>query len=348
MKKYTQVFTATYDNEINFFFPRYRKYFPFYSNLSYASKTIISRKHGAALLIGHSRIGLHQNEMSIQRVENAIFNGDWSKFPMFLIPSGTHDSVIMSGIFETSGHPFIEVQGTGQITLLNVTVNKILYNYVILKGSNKIAFWTTKVAKKDADLIFKLDLGKALSNSEEIRKRYAEPELTSLLQNIMNKLKDPNIEYDYLEMEEDIKSIEKYAQSKYHIIEPSDFVRSILDFLEKKTMPPQKTIFGVPVKDPSNWIYVTIWCVFPLSTLIIYLVATIIFLKFPIKFVDLKGWGKIIYGLIVSIGVSNLLSNKPYDYEVYSTQTAIIVIVLMVGIILISIIYLRERDSLIN
>lgn len=243
--------------------------------------------------------------------------------------------MITGGIWETSGHPFIKVGENGSVILQNVTVNSVYYHCVVLKGSNETAFWTTELAKEDARQVFDGDLSRALSKSEEIRKRYAEPELTSLLEYVIERLKDPKTEYSYLEMEEDITFIERLAKSKYGITEPSDFVKNILDFLNTETALqeiPQKTIFGFPVEDPSNWIYVSAWCIYPPLTFALYLVATYLVRKFP-RLGDFKGWGKAIFGTLLGGGLAQVFFNPPFDYQMFSIQTLVIIIVPISGII---------------
>ena len=332
MGKYARVFAETYSNEIDFFFPRHRKHFPFYSSLSYTARAIISRTHGVAILFEPSDVWHYEYQTTDKRVEDAIFGGNWSTWPMVIVPPGTVHSIIINGTWESNGHPFIEVQGKGSIILQYMTINSVYYQCVIIKGSNETIFWASNAAKEDAKDVFDVDLGTAISESEEVRKRYAEPELTSLLKVVIEKLHKPQIEYGYLEMEEDIRYIERLAFFKYNIADPSDFVKNILAYLERKNAP-QKTVFGFPIEDPSNWMYVTAWCAFPLTTFALYLAAVYLVKEYPKKLRDLKGWGRFIFGIVVSGGFASLLHNKPYDYEFLSVQTLIIIIVLVIGII---------------
>jgi len=132
-------------------------------------------------------------------------------------------------------------------------------------------------------------------------------------------------------MQEDIKFIERLAQSKYNVTEPSDFVKNILTFLIGKTSP-KKTIFGFVVDDPSNWIYVAVWCAFPPSTYVLYLFLIYLVKKFPTKLKDLRGWGKFLFGALVSAGLSSLVLNRPYDFELVNFQTFLIAAILIVGV----------------
>jgi len=350
MKNYAETFVATYESDVSFFFSRHRTYFPFYSNLSYVAKAVISKLCGSALLIKPSDEWLYQYEIADERVEKVIFGGDWSTWPMVETPPAGHHITIHGGIWETSGHPFIKIGENGSVILQNITVNSLYYHCVILKGSNETTFWTTELAKEDAKQVFGGDLGIALSESEEIRKRYAEPELTTLLEYVIEKLKDSGTEYSYLEMEEDIAFIERLARSQYGITEPSDFVKSILDFLNTKTTlqeTPQKTIFGLPIEDPSNWIYVSVWCVYPPSTFILYLVLTYFVRRFRARLRDFRGWGKAVFGTLLGGGVSWLLFNPPHDYQVFSIQTLMIIIIPISSIVAIHVIhdYLRKSTK---
>lgn len=85
MRDYARVFIETYSSEIDFFFLRYRKHFPFYSSESYSAKAIISRMHGVALLLEPSERWHFEYEMTEKSVEDAIYGGDWSTWPLFIV-----------------------------------------------------------------------------------------------------------------------------------------------------------------------------------------------------------------------------------------------------------------------
>jgi hypothetical protein len=338
MENYSEALIAAYNNDIDFYFLENRGLFPFYSNLSYTANATVSNAHGAAILFEPSNEWQYRFQTVDQRVEDAIFGGNWSTWPAFIIPSGTIHSVIRGvgagGIIETNGHPFVEVQGNGSTILLNITVNSIYYHCAIIKGTNETAFWTTGQAKSDAQDIFDVDLGTALANSEEIRRRYAEPELASLLRNVIEKMQNPKLQYSYLEREEDIKFIERLARDKYNVTEPSDFIRNMLGFLESKTAP-QKTIFGFPVDDPSNWMYVGAWCAFPLFGLGVYAIGEYLSGKFLQKNKPLKELGKVIAGALIGGAAVDLIQGAPYDYEILSIQTLVLIVVLVAECILV-------------
>ncbi|MCJ7633376.1 hypothetical protein MUP77_13440, partial [Candidatus Bathyarchaeota archaeon] len=120
---------------------------------------------------------------------------------------------------------------------------------------------------------------------------------------------------------------------KYNITEPSDFVNSILGFLENKTGP-QKTIFGFPVDDPSNWMYVGAWCAFPLFGLGVYAIGEYLSGKFLEKNKSLKELGKVIAGALIGGAAVDLIHGAPYDYEILSLQTLVMIVVLVAEYIL--------------
>lgn len=227
---------------------------------------------------------------------------------------------------ETRGGPFIEVKGNGSVIILYATVNSVHYHCVVIKGSNETRLWSSDSAKEDGKDIFDVDLSIALDKSEEIRKRYAEPELTSLCQHVRNRLLDPRSGYSYLEKKQDIEFIERLARYKYNITEPSVFVDNILAHLQSKVLPPQKTLFGFPVEDPSNWIHITAWCIFPLSTFVLYRIGVYLANKIP-KLRGIKGWGNFVLGGFITWGLFGCsgLANLPYDYEVLSVQTFVLI-----------------------
>jgi len=194
-------------------------------------------------------------------------------------------------------HPYIEVQKNGTVILLDNLVNSIHYKCAILKGSTKVSVWSIKEAEKNAKRVFEVDLKQALITSEEIRLRYAEPEIMKLLQYIIDKIKDPKQEYSLLELEEDLKFIENYAKIKYKI-KSSDFVRNIFDFLEMRNIPPKK-IFGFIIYDPNNWKYLITWCTLIPSFYMIYLFSSYLFNKYTLS-KKLTDW---LYALWHNIGL---------------------------------------------
>ena len=109
MERYAAAFVRAYENDIDFYFPRYRTYFPFYSPLSYTAKAIISKSYGSALLMNTSAGWLYECDVIDKRIEKAIFGGNWSTWPMFEIPPAGHHITISGGIYETSG--YVDVRG---------------------------------------------------------------------------------------------------------------------------------------------------------------------------------------------------------------------------------------------
>lgn len=270
-----------------------------------------------------------------RRIEEAVFGGNLS-FVFWQLSNGSYDCLSVGQTFVNWYGPPYEVLGTGQVLIENITLDSVPIFFIALKGSNETAYWTTEWAKNDSRYLFDNDLYLALSNSEEVRERYAEPELTALLQNVLTKWQKQlqsqgSYSYSYLQMEEDIKQIEDLAKTKYGITNSSDFINGILGYLEKMASPPTKTILGVRVADPNNWLYVTVLAIFPIAIYVTYLFFAYLRTKRPYS--DLKHLLEVVLGLL-TCGLGVLIYTSPYDYQVFSMQTVVGVLTVIVGVAL--------------
>lgn len=336
MNKYAKTLVSEYNHSIDFFLPSTRHNFYFYSINSYACRSIISSTNGTALLLNPAQNWSFININTAQRVEEAVFGGNLSTVA-FHFSGGAYNIISRGQTFINWHRPPYRIDDTSEIIIQNITVDSIPYFFIVLKGTNETAYWNTEWAKNDSKYLFESDLYVALNDSEEVRKRYVEPELTALLQNVLTKWQSQlqsqdNYSYSYLQKEEDIKQIEDLAKNKYYITNSSDFINGLLDYLGKMALPPTKTLFGFTVNDPDNWLYVTVCGVFPVCIYVIYLFSKSLHKKF--SSVDLKFLLGVALTTIIS-GLSYLLLTVPYDYQFFSIQTAIIITVWIVGFVVV-------------
>ena len=171
--------------------------------------------------------------------------------------------------------------------------------------------------------------------SEEVRRRYAEPELNQLLLNILLKWEnsinpDRSVSYTYTEKEYDITQVEELAETKYGITNSSEFINSLISYLEVTKLPPSKTILNYEVNDPENWLYVEILGCLPIFIFMSY--------HFFIEYLGSKTKKKVydymlyIPLLLLIYILEQLILNHPYDYRLISIQTLVAIIIGIGGI----------------
>lgn len=340
MKSYAQAFASSYNQDISFFNQIERNYFYLYSASGYNVTSFISSSYGTAILLIPSESWTFENNNVEQRVEEAVFGGDFQTFPMLKIPPYGHNIVIMAigadkgnGTFITNGHPFIELGYNSSVIVESLTVNSNFYPLIILKGNNDSSNWNIETAKDDARQVFESDLAYVLSNSEEVRARYAEPVLQALIRNVVDKWQDRTSNYSYLQKRDDLENIKKIAQTQYGVTNSSDFISNILTYVQGQippTPPPPKTIFFINVgNDDGNWWYVAGWVFLPLFAYTFYLSRQ--YLKNRFHSNELNFWFGVVYGGFLTPCFTSLLVNHPYDYSLLSLQTGIIITALIVG-----------------
>ncbi len=351
MQTYAETLIAEYNSQINQYFSTMKNDFYFYSNSSYTIKSYISSQYGASLWIEPSSVQSFENFNVSQSVETAVFGGDSSVWPLFLEPG--HHVIISNLSVELNGHPMVKLSNISSMVFENVRVIQPSfqqhYTCVIMKGNNQTSNWTPEMAKEDAGEILYVDMGVEFSVSEEVRQRYAEPELTALLQNIQSKMKNDST-YTASDWLADMKNIENIAITKYHLTNPSEFINDIIAFLNAKTtgtlptwpqptptpMPtptptPIKTIFNRPVNDPYNWLYVACLGGLPVLDFAFFLSIDYWRKKRPSK---LAKWALAIPPTVLSFILIDLLYYYPYDYQILSVQSFVIVVLWVLGPIL--------------
>lgn len=333
-EKYAQTLISNYNKSINFFYPITFNSFDFYSNQSYTVTAFLSPTYGSAIYFEPSENWSFKTVNVEQRIEDAIFDNNNSlqltKFLFqgdntgFLAEKDSNNSIVDIGMFAESG---------STVFFKNVKVNSVIYNCLIIKGSNQSSYWDNSTAIRDSGRIFDADLSYALGRSEEVRERYAEPELSRLIAQVKTKWANslqPNGEviYSLSEKEHDIKQIEEIARTKYKITNSSVFVNSLLDYLSEVQLPeptPTKTIFTIVVNDDSNnWTYVIICSISPSLMYLLYMFFDYVRKKRPSE--SVKYWVEIVTVMIIVPFSASLFVERPYDYHIISLQTALIVI----------------------
>lgn len=346
MQTYAETLIAEYNSQINHYFPTMKNDFYFYSNSSYTIKSYISSQYGASLWIEPSSAQFFENFNVSQSVETAVFGGDSSLFPLFAA-LGDH-IMISGGFYELNGHPMVKLSNVSSVIFENVTVIQPSfqqhYTFVLMKGNNQTSNWTSEMAKEDAGEILYIDMGVEFSVSEAVRQRYAEPELTALLQNIQSKLKNDS-SYTASDWLADMKNIENIAITKYHLSNPTEFINEMIAFLNAKTtgiLPtwPQPTPSPTPTQrrtilgmsDPDNWIYATLFGSYLVFVYALFLILRAIQKKYPnedLKFLS----GLLLDGVLIAVGVGFLVLNYPYDSHLAIPQIILVFGISIFGII---------------
>lgn len=335
MENYAKTLIVNYNQSISFFLPAAYGQFAFYSNCSYAVTAIKSSNFGTAMIFYPSANWSFKAQSSNLRIEDAVFGADNSRLPVILNMVGT--GVAFYGI----NFPFMTnigfiVGNDSTMIFRDITINTVPYYCLIIKGSNTTSNWSSASAQNDSRLIFDSDLCQALNVSEEVRERYAEPELNEDLLKILQKWSSafqPNssLSYTYTQKEYDIQQVEEKARTKYGITNSSEFVDNLLRYLEYVTMPsppPQKTIFGRPVDDPDNWLYVTCLGSLPILDFAFFLIVDQRRKKRPSA---LAKWLFTIPTAILAVVLIDLLYYYPYDYQVVSVQTVVVITMWILG-----------------
>lgn len=108
MNNYAKTFVSEYDNSIDFFLPSTRYNFLFYSENSYASLSIISSTHGAAILLTPANNWSSTNINDTRRIEEAVFGGNLTTV-FWQISNGSYNCLSVGQTFINWGRPPYEV-----------------------------------------------------------------------------------------------------------------------------------------------------------------------------------------------------------------------------------------------
>lgn len=207
------------------------------------------------------------------------------------------------------------------------------FKYTIVKGSNDTSNWAPDKAKSDAEEILYNDMHFEFSTSEQLKQRYAEPELTQRLQQIETKFGDNSQVYPLSQINADLQALENLAMTKYNLGSPSGFLNDLITYLNARTgghMPtiaptttqggnPTSTINIAPtstpsatinVSQPDNWGYAIFCGFYPIIVFSIYS-----FLRQKLADDDWKFLGndQLVNGLLIGVGYAVLAVNFPFN-----------------------------------
>ena len=90
-----------------------------------------------------------------------------------------------------------------------------------MKGSNDTNSWSIDQAQQDSGEILYSDMHIEFATSEQVKERYAEPELTQDLQAIEAKFSDSSQTYPYSQWSADMQNLENIAKYKYNLGDPT-------------------------------------------------------------------------------------------------------------------------------
>lgn len=342
MDNYAQTLISDYNQNINFFLPSTYSYFLFHSNLTYTAKTIISSDYGTALLLYPADAWSFNNTETTQRIEEAVLGENNFNFLTQIIYDGSGMGMPVHGGYGGENRIFVKYIGftispNCSVIFRNININSVPYFFLILKGSNEASSWSDKVALNDSRLIFDDDLYFALNNSEAMREYYAEPELDTLLVDVLTKwhnqlLANGTITYTYSQKEYDIEQIEELAKTKYGITD-NDFINRTLTYLESVPLPaptPTKTMFGI--KDSDNWIFSVTFGSYIVLLYALFSILRTTQRKYPNE--DLKFLtGILLDSILISVGVAFFVLNYPYGSQLAISQIAVVFGISTFGVI---------------
>jgi hypothetical protein len=329
-ERYAQTLISNYNQSLSFFHLETFDSFDFYSNRSYNVTAFLSSNFGTAITFVPSENWSFETVNATQRVEDAIFGSTNSLQLTKFIFKGEETGVIAARNSNFSIVNIGIIADVGSNVLFkNIKIDSVLYNCLIIKGSNESRYWDNNVAVKDSRRIFDADLNFALNRSEDVRMRYSEPELNELLVAILEKWDQAlnsqgEITYTFSQKEHDIKEIEELARTKYGITNASQFIQNLLDYLSNVSLPPPKTILNHIVNDPDNWLYVAFLSGLPICIVVAYLAFD--YLR---KRLRSKVFGYMLgipLGILV-VAFGDVVLGFPYDYRFFSVQTLVVALV---------------------
>jgi hypothetical protein len=362
MQSYAQAVITTYNEYVSRYFPSSKGNFSFYSE-GHSVKSFISY-NGAAIWFEPSLIPSFKNYNLSERVES-IFGGNFDVFPLFSEPG--HHVIIVGGQYVLDGHPLLTLSNISSVIFEDIYVNQTntlqAYKCVIIKGSLKIDYWTGDNATEDAGELFYNDVEHAFYESEsvdeEIRERYAEPELLALVRNIQYKLAN-DTSYKPSQFAMDYKDLEYKAITKFHLADPTGFLNELLEFVNAQisgqlplfpsepTPTPLPTptfrIFMVTIEDSTSWLYVLCLCILSSLDIILLVVFYDTKDKYPSKLVRVL---LVALTALFGIVIVDLAEQPPSSYQLASPQTVVLgVFVVSVIIVGLFSVYRNKKKSI--
>jgi hypothetical protein len=336
IESYGTTLIEDYHERLSYFMPDTFNQFAFYSNSCYTITAYKSTNFlDTAIEIEPNGEGLlYFNDVETDtKVENLLFFGNESTWTMTMTAHAErHPATILWNEHVESANLFhmgFLVEKDVSLIIKNLDINQPLFtrhfHCLILKGSNQTSAWSESAAIEDSKKIFNYDLYKALNQSEEVRQRYAEPELNKLLLDIIGKWEasiktDSEVEYTYTQKEYDLKQVEDIAKNKYGITNSSQFVNNLLEYLKQASLPENNTVFGI--NDPENWIFTIIAGLEPTGIVIITSLSDKILKNTKIKQYKTALTG--IFSTTLVLGLIAAFFSYPSDFNWLSIQPIII------------------------
>lgn len=366
MQSYAEAFISDYNKDISYFNQSTWTYFPFYAQ-NFSVTTYISSSFGSAIRMepASNNETTFQNTNVTNRIEFALFGGYSFPQPNLMFndtANGDNEIAELSAIANNAS--FVQLGSRSSLLIEKIRVESVakgsladyapadyIFHFAILKGNNLSESWTPKQAQIDESFLFRGDLAWALNKSNTVREIYAEPDLESMLESVIQKMhssvaSNGAVGYSLTQEENDVQNIINLARTKYGITNSSSFVNQLLNYLESLNTPPQKTIFGLNVNDPSNWLFVSVVDVFGIALYPWILVfAKLRRKKTKTSVEEIEIIVEYVVGGALVIGITELIYKAPYDFSWLSTQTLAVYSILP---ILLFIEFLRRRFANMN
>lgn len=212
MKNYAQTYIGTYREIANGnISSRNLTYLEFYNKYPYLVRIIISTTHGAGLEFFPSKVASSKIEITNKEIEKYMFNGS-TDVVMFRVAG--HAS-IGDLTLECTQSPF-KILDSGSLLIYHLRVNNSwqagrIYEYAIIKGSNQKRDWAVQAASNDARADFEDSLIEVFEKSEEFRDYLAQPILSNIANDIVNKNKNGSYRNNPLLFKNDIEKLHKAA-----------------------------------------------------------------------------------------------------------------------------------------
>jgi hypothetical protein len=218
-ESYAMSLISDYNQSLSYFYPETFGDFDFYSNESYEVTAYFSPNYGTAIMFVPSENWTFATLTVNQRVEDAIFDNYNSLQLTRFHFQGDNTGLIAA---RNSNNSFIDIgmfaDVGSNVLIKNVEINHIIYNCLIIKGGNQSSYWSSTSAIIDSKRIFDADLSYALGRSEDVRERYHEPELNSLLVDILTKWSkainsNGTVAYTLTDKEHDFSEVIRLAET---------------------------------------------------------------------------------------------------------------------------------------
>lgn len=363
IQDYATNLIASYNKTINDYFPDMKSSFYFFSS-AYTVKTFVSSQYGAAVWFEPSNVTTLKNYNSSNRIEIAVFGGYLSGGAVIGMGGGA-SIVTLNDVFFSDINPLSLVDGNATVIFKNATITfsntTQHYTYVIMKESNQTDSWTSNNVEEDANEILYNDMHIEFSTSEQVKQRYAEPELTQLLQKMENKFGDNSQVYPLSQWNADMQTIENLAATKYHLGSPTGFLNDLITYLNARTggnMPtiaPEPTLSQSPASynpsptqtpmptqsstttnsDLGYWAYTASLSFYIIFLYMVFVIFIEISKKYPSEHIKFLAGELLLYGILIPIGAEYFFILHPDIFQLKTSQFVVLPIMIVSGVVLV-------------